>query len=177
MLEATGGGIVSNRPRLAKQTTVAVCQGMLAIEPLIVHEQDLAAAVMRRSAAQPETRLVGVVDEDGILTGVIPILRLAEGVIARVVPESLMGDITGIADVARFGHAVEARTAKEAMIPPASIAPEATIGDAFKKMHHERLSGLYVVDPAGRPTGYLDLLELAIRYLDALEADPTDAAE
>ena len=168
---------MSNLPRLAKQTTVAACQRLLAIEPLIVHEADLVGAVMRRSAAQPETRLVGVVDSDGILTGVIPILRLAEGVIARVVPESLMADISDIADVARFGHAVEARTAKEAMLPPASIAPEATIGDAFKAMHHLRQSGLYVVDPDGRPTGYLDLLELAIRYLDALEAGPTDAAE
>jgi len=168
---------VSNRPRLAKQTTVAVCQSLLAIEPLIVHEEDLVGTVMRRSAAQPETRLVGVVNGEGILTGVIPILRLAESVIARVVPESLMSDISGIADVARFGHAVESRSAREAMLPPASIAPEATIGDAFKAMHHQRLSGLYVVDPDGRPTGYLDLLELAIRYLDALEADPTDAAE
>jgi len=168
---------VSNRPRLAKQTTVAVCQRLLAIEPLLVHEDDAVATVMRRSAAQPETRLVGVVNAEGVLTGVIPILRLAESVIAQVVPESLMGDINDIADVARFGHAVEARTAKEASIPPASIAPEATIGDAFKAMHHLRLSGLYVVDPDGRPTGYLDLLELAIRYLDAMESDSTDATD
>lgn len=165
---------MSNRPRLAKQTTVAVCQRLLAIEPLIVNEDDPVGTVMRRSAAQPETRLIGVVNAEGVLSGVIPILRLAEGVIARVVPESLMGDIADIADVARFGHAVEARTAKEAMIPAATISPEATIGDAFKAMHHLRLSGLYVVEPDGRPTGYLDLLELAISYLDALEADPTD---
>lgn len=165
---------MSNRPRLAKQTTVAVCQRLLAIEPLIVNEDDPVGTVMRRSAAQPETRLIGVVNGEGVLSGVIPILRLAEGVIARVVPESLMGDIADIADVARFGHAVEARTAKEAMIAAATISPEATIGDAFKAMHHLRLSGLYVVEPDGRPTGYLDLLELAISYLDALEADPTD---
>ena len=168
---------MSNRTRLAKQRTVAVTQRLLEIEPLLVKENDTVGAVMRRSAAQPETRLIGVVDDAGILVGVIPILRLAETVIAHVVPESLMGGIADVADVARFGHAVEARSAREAMVPPASIAPEATIGDAFKEMHRLRLSGLYVVDPVGRPTGYLDLLELAIQYLDAIEAEPAEAAD
>jgi hypothetical protein len=39
-------------------------------------------------------------------------------------------------------------------------------------MHQRHLSGLYVVDPDGRPTGYLDLLELVLLYVDALEAPP-----
>ena len=127
---------------------------------------------MRRSAAQPETRLVGVLDEAGVLVGVLPILRIAESVIARVVPEALLGDITDIADVAQFGHAIEARTAGEAMIAPATILPEATIDDAFRRMHQRHLSGLYVIDQGGRPVGYVDLLELAIAYVDALEAGP-----
>jgi hypothetical protein len=38
-------------------------------------------------------------------------------------------------------------------------------------MHARRLSGLYVIDEAGRPTGYLDLLELTMRYVEALEDD------
>jgi CBS domain-containing protein len=124
---------------------------------------------MRRAAAQPATRLIGVVDDDGRLVGVLPILRLVETVVARVVPESLLTDIHDIADVARFGHAVEARTAAEAMVEPAAIAPEATVSEAFRLMHQRRLSGLYVVDQQGRPTGYLDLLELALVYVDALE--------
>ncbi len=168
---------MSTRTRLAKNSTVATSQRLLAIEPLLVSAADEVGVVMRRSAAQPETRLLGVVDVDGVLVGVIPILRLAEIVIAHVVPESLMSDIADVDDVARFGHAVEARTAGEAMIPPAAIDPTATIGDAFKEMHRRRLSGLYVVDPDGRPTGYLDLLELAIRYLDAIEAERADGAE
>jgi CBS domain-containing protein len=76
-----------------------------------------------------------------------------------------------VADVARFGHAVEARTVADAMLEPASIRPDATIGEAFRAMHQRRLSGLYVVDPDGRPIGYLDLIELAIAYLDAIEAE------
>jgi len=156
--------------RLARQTPVAVCQKLLAIEPLLAHRGDDLLALMRRSAAQPETRLIGVTDDDGRLVGVLPILRLVESVVARVVPESLLTDIADIADVARFGHAVEARTAGHAMVEPASIAPDATIGEAFRLMHQRRLSGLYVVDPDGRPTGYLDLLELALVYVDVVES-------
>ena len=160
---------MSDRIRLARQTTVAACQALLAIEPLLAGEAEDLLAVMRRSAAQPATRLIGVVGDDGRLVGVLPILRLAESVVARVAPESLLADITDIADVARFGHAVEARTVRDAMLAPASISAGASIGEAFRLMHQRRLSGLYVVDPDGRPTGYLDLLELAMTYVEALE--------
>jgi predicted transcriptional regulator len=152
--------------RLARQTPVEVCQRLLQIEPLIVNPDDDLLVVMRRSAAQPATRLIGVVDRDtDVILGVLPILRVVESVVARVMPESLM---TGL-------DAVGARTAGEAMLPPATVAPSATIAEAFRMMHRRRLSGLYVVDDEGRrPTGYLDLLELAVRYLDAIEADGTD---
>ena len=160
--------------RLARHTPVSACQGLLEIEPLLVDRDEDLLVVMRRSAAQPATRLVGVVDDAGILVGVLPIVRIAESVVARVVPEALLSDISDVADVARFGRTIDARTAGEAMIEPATIRPEATIDEAFRRMHARRLSGLYVVDPNGRPTGYLDLLELAIRYVEAIEAAPAD---
>jgi CBS domain-containing protein len=168
---------VTEPVRVARNTPVAACQDLLAIGPLVARFDEDLLGVMRRSAAQPATRLIGVVDNDGRLVGVLPVLRLTESIVARVVPEALMSQIAGVADVARFGHAVEARTAGEAMLPPASIGPEATIGEAFHLMHQLRQSGLYVVDRDGRPTGYLDLIELAIAYLDALEgrSQPTDA--
>ena len=156
--------------RLARHTPVAEAADLLEISPLVARSDEDLLVAMRRSSAQPATRLIGVVDDDGRLVGVLPILRLAEAVVARVVPESLLADISGVADVARFGHAVEARSVADAMVEPASIEPDATIGEAFRIMHQRRLSGLYVVDPDGRPTGYLDLIELAIAYVDALEA-------
>ncbi len=167
---------MTERTRLARQTTVEVCQALLAIEPLIVPASADAIDVMRRAAAQPETRLIGVVDESGRIVGVIPILRLAESLIARVAPEAMLADAADVASVARFTHSIEDRTAGDIMLEPAMIAPDATVTDAFRLMHQRRLSGLYVVDAAGRPTGYLDLLELAIRYADALDADRLDEA-
>jgi len=164
---------VTGKFRLARHTTVAACQDLLAIEPLIVHGDDDLLTVMRRAAGHPETRLIGVVDDAGILVGVLPVLRVAESVIGRVVPEALLSDIEDIDDVARFGHAIEARTAGEAMIERAVTSPDATIDQAFRVMHTRHLSGLYIVDADGRPTGYLDLLELAIRYVEVIETDPS----
>jgi CBS domain-containing protein len=161
---------VTDRIQLARHTPVQVCQSLLAIEPLLVGRDDDLLVTMRRAAAQPATRLIGILGDDGRIVGVLPILRLAEAVVARVVPESLLADISDIADVARFGHTLEARTVGDAMLPPATIRGEATVAEAFHLMHQRRLSGLYVVDADGRPTGYLDLLELAVNYVDALEA-------
>lgn len=164
---------MSDRSWTARQTPVAECQALLGIEPLIATLDEDLLVVMRRCAAQPATRVVGVVDANGRLVGVLPILRLAEGVIARVSPESILADIEDIEDAARFGHAVEARTVADQMLPPATIRPEAPVGEAFRLMHQRHLSGLYVVDSEGRPTGYLDLIELAIRYVDVFEGRAT----
>lgn len=165
---------VTQGTRLARDTPVAVCQALLAIEPLLVHAEDDVLVAMRRSAAQPETRLLGVVDTGGTLVGVLPVLRLAEAVIARVAPESLLTEITDLADVERFKTAVEAKVVGDLMALPATIQGEATVDAAFREMHRRHLSALYVVDPTGRPTGYLDLLELAVNYVDALEAGTAD---
>jgi CBS domain-containing protein len=150
---------------------VAASQALLEIGPLLARPSEDLRTVLHRSAKQPETRVIGVVGDDGGLIGVVPILRLVESVVAHIVPESLLGDITDVEDVARFGHAVEARTMNDVMLPPATIAPEATIVDAFRVMHRRRLSGLYVVDQDSRPTGYLDMLELAMHLLVALNLD------
>jgi CBS domain-containing protein len=168
---------VSGRYSLTRHTPVSACQKRLAIEMLLVEEGDDLLAIMHRSAAQPQTRLIGVTRADGILVGVLPILRLAETVVSRVAPETLMSDISDAVDVARFGHAVEARTARDAMIEPATIAPDATIDQAFRVMHRRHLSGLYVVDNDGRPTGYIDLLELVLVYVEALEKPPPASSD
>jgi CBS domain-containing protein len=52
------------------------------------------------------------------------------------------------------------------MGPARFLRPESTIGEAFRVMHEHRLSGLPVIDREERVIGYIDLLELALRYLD-----------
>ena len=45
--------------------------------------------------------------------------------------------------------------------PPAALPESATMAEAFHLMHQRHVSGVYVVDADGRPTGYVDGLELA----------------
>ena len=167
---------MSARRRLSKATPVSAVEGLLRIEPLLARPEDDVLDALRRVGARPATRNVGVVDASGRLVGIVPIVRLAEAVIARVMPEALMADITDVAGVARFSHTVESRTVGEAMLPPAAVRADATIAEAFRIMHARHLSGVYVVDEAGRPTGYLDLLELALAYIDGLELEDEPAA-
>ncbi len=166
---------MSDATRLARQTLVSECARLLPIQPLLVEQDRDPLSLVRDAAAQPETRLIGVVDASGILVGVLPTLRLAETVVARVSPETLLAGAADLEEAARFGHEVGARRVSDVMLPPASIKGTATVDDAFRLMHARHLSGLYVVDDAGRPTDYLDLLEVTIRYLEALEADPPAA--
>ena len=150
---------------------MAACQALLQIEPLLAAADDDLLDTLRRATEQPQTRVIGVIGANGTIAGVLPVVAVAQAIVARVVPESLLANIADIADVARFGHQVEARVVRDVMLPPAVVAADANIGEAFQLMQQRHLSGLYVVDLDNRPVGYLDLLELAIRYVEALEGD------
>jgi CBS domain-containing protein len=148
---------------------VADCARLLPIDPVLVQRDADPLSIVRKAAAQPATRLIGVVDGTGRLVGVLPLLRLVETVVARVSPETLLAGDADLTEAARFGAEVGARRIDDIMLPPVSIHGSATIDEAFRLMHQRHHSGLIVVDDDGRPTGYLDLLELALRYLEALE--------
>ena len=153
-----------------------MCMGRLPIEPILVDQDVDPLSIVRLATARPETRLIGVTDPAGVLVGVVPTLRLAETVVARVSPETLLAGVADLAEAERFGREVGARRVADIMLPVASISGTATVDDAFRQMHARHLSGLYVVDDDGRPTGYLDLLELTMHYLEALEGDIPDGA-
>jgi CBS domain-containing protein len=160
---------VSDRVRLARRTPVADCQDLLNIEPLLVPPGATLLEAMRRSAAQPSTRLIGIAEPGGPILGILAVSVLAEAVVAHAVPEAFFADLPGPDEVGSFGHAMGARSVADIMQPLVTISPEATITEAFRLMHQHELSGLYVVDRDRRVTGYLDLQELAMRYVEALE--------
>ena len=164
---------MSDRVRLARRTPVSACQDLLNIEPLLVPPGADLLEAMRASARQPSTRLIGIAEPGGRVLGILPVGVLAEAVVAHAVPEAFFADLPGVDKVGDFGHAMEARTVSEIMLPAVTIGPSATITEAFRLMHQHQLSGLYVVDEAGRCIGYLDLQELAMRYVEALD-EPLD---
>lgn len=156
---------MADRPLLARQTSVEACAALLEIGPLLVDASADLRDVVRDAARQSSTRLIGVVDTAGRIVGVIPVTRVAESIVARVVPEALLMDVADAATATEFSHSMEDRVAADIMLPPAVVVRSDTLGDAFRLMHVRRLGGVYIVDPDGHPTGYLDLLELALIYV------------
>ena len=163
---------MTGRARLARHETIAIAQGLLAIEPLLVGADEDLVSVLRRAGAEPSTRVLGVVDDVGILVGILPIRELVYEVLGRVMPEVLLPSVVDYEGLTRFGHVVEGHTARDAMLPPAVLRETASIVDAFRLMHQRMVSGLYVVDAKGRPTGYVDLLELAMAFVPPAGEQP-----
>ncbi|MEO8468766.1 MAG: hypothetical protein ABI573_03760 [Chloroflexota bacterium] len=63
---------MTDRPRLARYTTVEACEALLDIGPLLVSETADLRDVVRDAARQAATRLIGVIDGSGRLVGVTP---------------------------------------------------------------------------------------------------------
>jgi CBS domain-containing protein len=146
---------------LGPHTPVSAAVGLLAIEPVLVGPDEHLDAVIRRAGASPSTRVVGVVDPDGVLIGVVTSHDLVAAVAGRLAPGALLTEIHDADGMEEYARYVEAAVAGDLMQLPGALPETATLADAFHLMHRRRLSGVYVVDSAGRPTGYLDGLELA----------------
>ena len=158
---------------LAKRTTVREVDHRLGIGANVVHVDDDLIHVARAAFQRPETRVLAVVDREERLVGVLPVLRVVEEVVVRAAPELLMADVTDFESAARFGREIGAARCGDLMLPPVSLRPESTIGDAFRAMKEYRLSGLPIVDEQRHVIGYIDLLELALRYLaDVTGSEP-----
>lgn len=142
---------------------------MLDIEATIVRAGDALVDVARRAFARPATRVLSVVDDDGRLVGLLPVLRVVEEIVARVSPEQLLADISTVEQAGRFAEEITARSAGDLMLPPLFLRLDDTVSDAFAAMHVHHLSGLPVVDEGQRVVGYVDVLELALRYLEELQ--------
>lgn len=146
---------------LGARTPITTAEGLLAIMPVLVMADDHLDAVIRRAGASPSTRVLGVVDSSGVLIGIVTSHDLVAAVVGRLAPGALLTEIRDVDGVDAYARSVEATVAGDLMQPPAALPESATMAEAFHLMHQRHVSGVYVVDSAGRPTGYLDGLELA----------------
>lgn len=151
-----------------KRTTIREVEHVLDIEPTIVHARDDLVDVAREAFGRPSTRVLAVVDDEERLVGVLPVLRVVEEIVARAAPEQLLAGISTAEQAARFAEEVSARTARDLMLPPIYLGLDDTVSASFAAMHVHHLSGLPVVDAERRVVGYVDVLELALRYLEEL---------
>lgn len=146
---------------LSARTPITAAERLLAIEPVLIRADDHLDAVIRRAGVSPATRVLGVVDSSGVLIGIVTSHDLVAAVVGRLAPGALLTEIRDVDGVDAYARFVEATVAGDLMQPPAALPELATMAEAFHLMHQRHVSGVYVVDAAGRPTGYIDGLELA----------------
>jgi CBS domain-containing protein len=148
--------------RVGPHTPITAAEGLLAIEPVLVAADDHLDAVILRAGASPSTHVLGVVDPAGVLIGVVTSHDLVAAVVGRLAPGALLTQIHDADGVEEYARYVEATVAADLMRPPVALPETATLAEAFHLMYLRHLSGVYVVDSAGRPIGYLDGMELAV---------------
>lgn len=107
---------------------------------------------------------VGVVDEAGILVGIIPVDLVIQDLLFDVMPEELLTDLLEPDRAANLIRELHARTAGELMQPPVSVFSGATLRDAAHTLHQAELQGAPVVDETGRVTGYIALLDIMLAW-------------
>lgn len=151
--------------RLAKRTTIREVDHQLDIGPSIVGRDDDLLTAAERAFHQPQTRVMAVVDGEGRLVGLLPVLRIVEEIVARAAPERLMAEIHDMEAATRFGREIGARVCADLMSPPIALRPDDSVADAFHAMKEHHYSGLPVVDAERRVVGYIDLLELGLRFM------------
>ena len=116
--------------------------------------------LVRAVRAQPQVRTVAVTDDDGRLTGIIPMRAFYGAIVADVYPGVVMADVVSFASALNYGDQMVHPTAGEMMLDAESVALTNTLHDAFIALHRSGHAGLPVVDADERPVGYLDLLAI-----------------
>jgi CBS domain-containing protein len=141
-------------------------------DPIVAHAGDSLQQLAEAAVQRPGCRVIAVVDDAGLLIGLVPVRLLVNDIFLKIVPEEFLGVIGDIEDVLEYAQHLRARTAADIMLPPESVRRDATVRDAFETMHHARLNGLPIVDDDGRVVSYLDQLELLLVWVRASGREP-----
>ena len=153
-----------------RETPEAVTQGtriteadaLLSIGPVVVHRDESLQQIAEKAVANTGCRVIAVVDDDGRLTGVIPVRVLVNDIFLKIVPEEFLGEIQDIEAALKYAAHVGVRTAGDIQLPPVSVLGDETVRDAFGHMHDAKLNGLPIVADGGRVIGYVDQRELRL---------------
>ncbi|MGH2454670.1 MAG: CBS domain-containing protein [Candidatus Limnocylindria bacterium] len=164
-----------------KQTPEAITQAtpvgevdrlLRGTDPILVHADDSLQRLAELAVERPGCRVLSVVDDEGRLTGLVPVRMLVNDIFLKIVPEEFLGVISDIDDVLEYAGHVGARRAGDIMLEPVSVHLGATVRDAFERMHHARMNGLPIVDDKGKVVSYLDQLELLLVWVRATGREP-----
>lgn len=116
--------------------------------------------LVRAVETRPQVRTVAVTNDDGGLTGIIPMRVFYGALFADVYPGAAMADVTSFESALQYGDHMVHPNAGEIMLDAESVSLSDTLHDAFIALHRSGQAGLPVVDDDERPVGYLDLLAI-----------------
>ena len=155
-------------PESITQTTrIREADALLSIDPIILSMDRDLQGVAEAAAEHPGARVISVVDTAGRLVGIIPVRVLVNEIFFKIVPEEFLGQIVDIEQVLDYAKHLGARTAVDIMLPPVAVRLDATVRDAFERMHRSDLIGLPITDEQDRVVGYVDQLELLLVWVRA----------
>jgi CBS domain-containing protein len=129
-------------------------------EPCVVGANSSLQEIAERLSEHRGARIVCVVDEQGVIAGIIPLHVVLDDLFLKVAPEEFLADLMDADSIAEYGRLLRARTAADLMQEPRFVTPDQTLGEAFSLMHETKLEELPIVDNELRPIGQLDRLEL-----------------
>jgi len=138
----------------------------LVMPSLVVSKETPVSALPHAIDGNRDCQTIAVVDDAGVLVGIIPVDTVLEDILLRVVPEEFLSDVREMERVAELMKEQQARTAGALMHPPVSVRAGATVREALHSIHRAEARGLPVVDERGHVSGYIGLLQLLLAWLE-----------
>ena len=148
-----------------KKIKVSSIRNLITQNASIVGEEDSLLKVAEEIVGDPRTRSVYVVDRNGSLKGIIPVIELIQYLYYNYIPKEYI--------FYRFPLALSGESnAKDIMLPPVYVYDKDSITDALKKMFKNNLKEIPVVDDNMKIIGDLNILELISAWIEVYKNAP-----
>jgi CBS domain-containing protein/nitrogen regulatory protein PII len=134
---------------------------LLKIEPAIVNAGGTLMDAVRALRESPSAHVAAVVSRTGHLLGLVTLRNLADHLFFGIMPEVFYGEVSSDLDRSLdFGEMANVHNISDIMIDPIAVHSSDTVGQAFRLMHKNDLTGLPIVDDNSHVVGFVGLVEL-----------------
>jgi len=131
-------------------------------QPILLKRDTPIDEIAKKILINPVTHSFYVIDDEARLVGKITLAKLVEHLFGDIILENSF-------DVFLAIHLSSKKKAGDIMMKPIYVTPEATLKDAFLKMHQNNLLEMPVVDEDMRVLGDLNLIELIAALVEKRE--------
>jgi CBS domain-containing protein len=143
-----------------RNTPISEIIHLLSIQPTVVRVDTPLFDVVDQLQLNPGMPAACVVNNENRLVGVIPLKRLADIMMAPVMPEAYIEDPEGYDKAVKFSDINQLPIAGAIMSDPVYVIEDETLEKTYQRMKERNLSGLPVVDTLYRVKGFITLLGL-----------------